>query len=58
VLPVRALTDGFGFALGVGALFCLAGAIVAALLLRDRAKPEAAVVASSTADVEDEALAA
>jgi EmrB/QacA subfamily drug resistance transporter len=32
--PARALTDGFGLAFTVGALFCIAGAAAAALLLR------------------------
>ncbi len=34
VSTARALTDGFGLALAVGALFCIAGAAVAAFLLR------------------------
>jgi hypothetical protein len=32
--PARALTDGFALAFGIGALLCVAGAAVAALLLR------------------------
>jgi EmrB/QacA subfamily drug resistance transporter len=46
----RALTDGFSLAFTVGALFCLAGAVVAAVLLRERHQEPAAV--------ETEALAA
>jgi EmrB/QacA subfamily drug resistance transporter len=38
----RALTDGFGLAFAVGALFCLAGAAAAALLLRPQAAASAA----------------
>jgi MFS family permease len=50
VAPLRALTDGFSLAFTVGALFCLAGAVVAAVLLRERHQEPAAV--------ETEALAA
>jgi hypothetical protein len=53
----RALTDGFGLAFGVGALVCVAGAVVAAVLLR-----QASVVAThdaAPAEAEEaEALAA
>jgi EmrB/QacA subfamily drug resistance transporter len=44
----RALTDGFELAFVVGALFCIAGAGVAALLLR--AQPESTQVAPSAVD--------
>ncbi|MGI8902563.1 MAG: MFS transporter [Solirubrobacteraceae bacterium] len=52
VEPVRALTDGFGLALGVGALLCLAGAAAAAILLRSDpgGVVEAGVVAGSEAE--------
>jgi EmrB/QacA subfamily drug resistance transporter len=46
----QALTDGFGVAFEVGALFCVAGAIVAALLIRPRepvaVEPERAIAES------------
>jgi EmrB/QacA subfamily drug resistance transporter len=32
----RALTDGFSLALGIGAVFCVAGAVVAAIFLRPK----------------------
>lgn len=47
-----ALSDGFGLALGVGALLSLAGAAAAAILLRPPARPE--VVARVAPGVEDE----
>jgi EmrB/QacA subfamily drug resistance transporter len=43
----QALTDGFGLAFGVGALFCVAGALAAALLLRPQT--EAPQLGSSSA---------
>jgi len=52
----RALTNGFDLAFGVGALLCLAGAIVAALLLRPQASPT--VVAAPAEEDEPEVLAA
>ncbi len=39
VAPTRALTQGFGVALGFGAAFCVAGAVVAVTLLRARPAP-------------------
>ncbi len=42
VKPALALSDGFGLALGVGAVLCLAGAIVAAIRLGPPGRPEAA----------------
>ncbi len=56
VSAARALTDGFDLAFGVGAVMCLAGAIVAALLLRPQAS--LTVVAAPTDADEPEALAA
>jgi EmrB/QacA subfamily drug resistance transporter len=56
VSATRALTDGFDLAFGVGALLCLAGALVAALLLRPQAR--LTVVAESADADEQEALAA
>ena len=56
VSAARALTDGFDLAFGVGALLCLAGAIVAALLLRPQAS--LAVVAAPADADEPEVLAA
>jgi EmrB/QacA subfamily drug resistance transporter len=53
----RALTDGFDLAFGVGAVFCVAGAAVAALLLRPRAQLETAP-ASVAPEGEREAIAA
>jgi hypothetical protein len=53
VPSLRALTDGFQLALSVGALFALAGALVAALLLRPRgAVPVPAVAQAPVADGE------
>jgi len=49
VSPARALTDGFGLAFGVGALFCIAGAAVAAFLLAPRARVSMAGAATSPA---------
>jgi EmrB/QacA subfamily drug resistance transporter len=55
----RALTDGFGLAFGVGALLCVAGAVVAAVLLRRQPSVAAAPgAAPAEADEEAEALAA
>jgi EmrB/QacA subfamily drug resistance transporter len=56
----RALTDGFGLAFGVGALFCVAGAAAALLLLRPQRGAEAPVVSlQERAEIEEgEALAA
>jgi EmrB/QacA subfamily drug resistance transporter len=56
VSAARALTDGFDLAFGVGALLCLAGAIVAGLLLRPQAS--LTVVAAPTEADEREVLAA
>jgi EmrB/QacA subfamily drug resistance transporter len=56
VSAARALTDGFDLAFGVGALLCLAGAIVAALLLRPQAS--LTVVAAPEEADEPEVLAA
>jgi EmrB/QacA subfamily drug resistance transporter len=56
VSAARALTDGFDLAFGVGALLCLAGAIVAALLLRTQ--PSLTVVAAPAEADEPEILAA
>lgn len=52
VSATRALTDGFDLAFAVGALFCLAGAAVAALLLRPHADV-AVAPAPAIADTED-----
>jgi EmrB/QacA subfamily drug resistance transporter len=38
---LRALTDGFGLAFSVGALFCVAGAVAAVVLLRGPRPPQA-----------------
>ena len=55
VPPAQALTEGFDLAFTVGALFCLAGAAVAAFLLR----PSGAAPAAAPAEREEsEALAA
>jgi MFS family permease len=46
--PLEALTDGFQFAFVLGALLCLAGALVAAILLRTPARlavPDAPIAA-------------
>ncbi len=56
VSAARALTDGFDLAFGVGALMCLAGAIVAALLLRPQAS--LTIVAAPAEADEPEVLAA
>jgi EmrB/QacA subfamily drug resistance transporter len=45
----RALTDGFDVAFAVGAGFCLAGALMAALLLRSPTRSGDAAAASATA---------
>jgi EmrB/QacA subfamily drug resistance transporter len=45
----RALTDGFDLAMTVGALFCLAGAAVAGLLLRSETAPAASRVPAEDA---------
>ncbi len=42
VSAAQALTDGFGLAFRVGALFCIAGAAAAALLLRSAKRAPAA----------------
>jgi EmrB/QacA subfamily drug resistance transporter len=55
VSPARALTNGFDLAMAVGAVFCLAGACVAAFMLGDQKQP--AIAALSTTD-QDEAAAA
>jgi len=47
VSAARALTDGFGLAFGVGAVFCLAGAAAAALLLRPQASVPIPAVAAA-----------
>jgi hypothetical protein len=36
---LQALTDGYGLALGIGAAICFAGALAAAVLLRERSEP-------------------
>jgi MFS family permease len=55
----RALTDGFDLAFAVGALLCLAGAAVAALLLAPRATAGVAPLPAQTTEIEErEALAA
>jgi EmrB/QacA subfamily drug resistance transporter len=53
----RALTDGFDLAFGVGALLCVAGAVVAAVLLRQASVAVAHDPAPAEAE-ETEALAA
>ncbi len=53
VSAAHALTDGFGAAFAVGALLCLAGAAVAALMLRPA--PRASVTADHVVGVEVEA---
>ena len=60
VSAARALTDGFGLAFGVGALFCVAGAAAALLLLRPQRGAEAPVLSlQERAEIEEgEALAA
>jgi len=57
VAPSRALIEGFGVALEFGAGFCIAGALVAGALLRDRPAP-AAEGARLPESAEPEALAA
>jgi EmrB/QacA subfamily drug resistance transporter len=56
----QALTDGFGLAFGVGAIFCLASAVVAATLLRNpaRSREENAPAAydASTETAEERAI--
>jgi MFS family permease len=50
VADQRALTDGFALAFGVGSALCIAGALVAATLLRGRpAAPPAAAAAAARA---------
>ena len=60
---LRSLTDGFSLAFTVGAMFCIAGAAVAALLLRPggahaEAEPSASGTEPEGAPVEADALAA
>jgi EmrB/QacA subfamily drug resistance transporter len=58
VSAARALTDGFDLAMGVGALFCVAGALVAGVLLRAKAtKPASAAVSSAAADAYSDRVA-
>ena len=54
----RALTDGFSLAFQVAAVLCLAGAVVAAVLLRSRVSVEAVPEAAPAQVEEREALAA
>ena len=54
----QALTDGFGRAISVGALFCVAGAVVAAFLLRPRTAGEVAHLRVAGEVEEREVLAA
>jgi MFS family permease len=54
--PLTALTDGFQLAFFVGALLCLAGALVAAALLRPQR--QLAVVEAPEAEAETEPIAA
>jgi EmrB/QacA subfamily drug resistance transporter len=53
----RALTDGFGLAFEVGALFCLAGAAVAALLLRPAEPGETAAPSDEDAVAHEDGVA-
>jgi EmrB/QacA subfamily drug resistance transporter len=54
---LQALTDGFSLAFSVGAMFCLAGAVIAAVLLPRRRQPME-VVSEREEPVDAEALAA
>jgi MFS family permease len=54
---LRALTDGFVLAFSIGALFCVAGAVAALVLLRGRAA-QLAPVEASPADERDTAVEA
>ncbi len=52
--PARALTEGFDLAFGVGAVFCLLGAVVAGVFLRRAKSPDAALAPMPPAPVEHE----
>jgi hypothetical protein len=54
----RALTDGFAVAFELGPAFCIAGALVALVLLRDPPAARATAVAPAPEAAETEALAA
>jgi hypothetical protein len=54
----QALTDGFGLAFRVGALFCVAGAVLALFQLRGAAKPGAVEAPGEGELEESEPLAA
>jgi hypothetical protein len=56
--PAHALTDGFDVAMGVGALFCLAGALVAGTLLRSQPAAADDAVEANEADAYASAPAA
>ncbi len=58
VSTAQALTDGFGLALAVGALFCIAGAAVAAFLLRPQASVSIPPVPATAETDDPEAMAA
>ena len=58
VSSAQALTDGFGLAFRVGALFCVAGALLAIFQLRAAAEPEVVEAAHEEELEESEALAA
>jgi hypothetical protein len=49
---LQAVSDGYQLGFEIGALFCIAGALVAALLLRERPEP-VAVTAPEPAEVEE-----
>ncbi len=54
-VPYAALTHGFDTAIGVGATFCLAGALIAALALRRRVTPTVAKLDDAVATETDRA---
>jgi hypothetical protein len=55
----QALTNGFGLAFRVGALFCVAGALLAALQLREAPSPDLVEAPQNEGELEDsEPLAA
>ena len=54
----QALTDGFGLAFEIGVVICLAGAAVAALLMRPAVAPATPSVSTTPEETEREALAA
>ena len=50
--PLHALTDGYRLGFEVGAVLCIAGAVVAATLLRERPAIAAAVEAAPVEEAE------